>query len=185
MKAPKLVGVSGGSCSGKTTLCALLKKHTKNSVHLNMDDYYLPKDKDHLKFIPELNSLNFDTINAIDLERFHRDLKKFMHDKSVSVIFLDGFVLYDDDFASKMLDRKYLINLSKEESMKRRTKRVYNSTDETGYFEKCVWPEHLKYRKRCEAKFRDHEESNRLTFIDGTKNLDQNLELILRDLQTF
>jgi len=61
----KIIGVSGGSCSGKTYFSALLAKKLNGSV-LSMDDYYKGRSR--------MKNDDFDSPEAIDLDLWERHL---------------------------------------------------------------------------------------------------------------
>lgn len=66
---PILVGVAGGSGSGKTTVARRITKafDSASVVHMDMDSYY--KDLMHLT-LPERRKVNFDHPDAFDTELF-------------------------------------------------------------------------------------------------------------------
>ncbi len=66
---PILVGVAGGSGSGKTTVAKRIIKAFSSDevVHMDMDSYY--KDLGHLT-LPERRKVNFDHPDAFDTELF-------------------------------------------------------------------------------------------------------------------
>jgi len=63
----KIIGVAGGSCSGKTYFASLLAKKLRGST-LSMDDYY--------KGVSCMKDNNFDHPDAIDLELWNDHLKQ-------------------------------------------------------------------------------------------------------------
>ena len=71
MKTPYLVGITGGSGSGKTYfLKRLMEKLGTNNVTLvSQDNYYLPKEQ---QAIDENGVTNFDTPASIDNEWFYK-----------------------------------------------------------------------------------------------------------------
>ena len=79
---PYLIGVSGGSGSGKTTFVKLIKDQFPDSeiCVFSMDDYYRPreeqvKDKNETK--------NFDLPTSIDRAQYHEDLLKLLAGEAV------------------------------------------------------------------------------------------------------
>ncbi|OBZ90122.1 Nicotinamide riboside kinase [Choanephora cucurbitarum] len=63
------IGISGASCSGKTTLALLLKKLLKNVITINQDEFYkpdelIPKDE-------ETGLANWDSPAAVDFDRLN------------------------------------------------------------------------------------------------------------------
>ncbi len=82
MKNVSIIGIAGGSCSGKTRLLKRLSTRLGPSLCTVMlqDDYYFSKpqaQKDNLQF-------NFDHPDAIDFERLGSDLLALKRGESVS-----------------------------------------------------------------------------------------------------
>jgi uridine kinase len=77
----KLIGIAGGSGSGKTSLAAdLARRLGEKVVRLSVDDYYL--DRSHLS--PRRRELlNFDHPRAIDWELFRAHLEKLRCGKGI------------------------------------------------------------------------------------------------------
>lgn len=177
MNRTKLIGISGCTNGGKTTLSKKLQKALKTSTYLTQDDFYFPRDSDHLEFIDELNSFNFDVINAIDMDKFHAELKNAIDSEKYEYIFLDGFILYEDEKLYNMLDKRYFLFLNKEECLRRRLSRNYKTIDTPNYFDKCVWPEFLKYKQKCTMIFEN------INYIDGSRSIEDIFNTVLNDLK--
>lgn len=65
-----IVGISGASSSGKTTLARLLRDVWSNTIILHEDDFYWPDDK-----IPIKNGVqDWDCIEALDVHRLEQTL---------------------------------------------------------------------------------------------------------------
>lgn len=69
-----IVGISGGSASGKTTLIQKLKQIFDESqvAILSQDHYYKPLE---FQIRNELGEINFDEPESLDLEKFLKDLE--------------------------------------------------------------------------------------------------------------
>lgn len=173
----KLIGISGCTNSGKSTLCRLLKKELKNAIHISQDDYYHERNESNLTYIPEVDSFNFDEINAINMEKFNREIIALRDSEKYDFILIDGFLIYEDQALSSLLDKKYFIVLNKEESRRRRETRSYKSLDTPDYFEKCVWVEYMKYLKLCKNKHSD------IVYIDGTNQPLDSVKFLLNDIK--
>ena len=82
----KLVAVSGPSSSGKTTFANKLKIELMSRgfkpIMISLDNYY----KDH-KDIPvdEFGEIDFETIEALDIERFNKDMISLMQGKATEI----------------------------------------------------------------------------------------------------
>lgn len=69
----KVIGIAGGSASGKTSILHILKEELgDNALVLSLDSYYLPYDEYTLE---ERKQLNFDHPNAFDIPKLIEDLK--------------------------------------------------------------------------------------------------------------
>ena len=69
---PFIIGITGGSGSGKSYLCSkIVNKFGKNNILVILVDSYY-KDLSHLKFEEEKN--NFDHPNSIEFDLFYKHL---------------------------------------------------------------------------------------------------------------
>lgn len=171
----KIIGISGCTNGGKTTLSKRLLASLPNCTYLSQDDFYHPRDNKHLEYLPELDSFNFDVISAINMEKFHERLRQLI-ESDYDFIILDGFLLFEDSSLYNMLDVKYFLYLNKDECLRRRQNRNYKSIDTPNYFEKCVWVEFMKYKQKCELIFTD------IAYIDGSWSIDEIFFRVLNDL---
>ena len=80
----KVIGIAGGTASGKTTVARRLKDLTESYgsvIAMRLDDYY--KDSRHLSF-EERRKINFDHPDAYDFDLFISDIKKLMNGESIN-----------------------------------------------------------------------------------------------------
>lgn len=75
-----VIGISGVSCGGKTTLANALHKRYPGSVVFSQDDYFHPVDSDKHVLIPELNHFNWDILAAFDMDRMRSDITKKLYE---------------------------------------------------------------------------------------------------------
>ncbi|MCF8237846.1 MAG: uridine kinase [Saprospiraceae bacterium] len=77
-----LIGITGGSGSGKTSFIQELKKtYSKKEVCIiSQDDYYLPRDQQQ---IDRQGIANFDRPKSIDKKAFHQDILRLLHGEPV------------------------------------------------------------------------------------------------------
>lgn len=81
MNDPILVGIAGGTGSGKTTVVRkILEAFDQDVICLDMDSYY--RDLKHMPY-EERRSFNFDHPDAFDTELFVEHLKELGEGKSV------------------------------------------------------------------------------------------------------
>lgn len=82
MAKPFIIGITGGSGAGKTTLIKALREHfdKKQLCIISQDDYYRPIEQQQ---VDNQGIENFDRPSAIDKEAFVRDVKKLIKGKKV------------------------------------------------------------------------------------------------------
>ena len=169
MAKPIIVGITGGSGSGKTLFMHELMSRLPKASLLSMDNYYIditkqPRDSSGVE--------NFDKLESIDHDRFANDLKKlikgetlklkeytFNNEKSTartfmiepaSVVLVEGiFVLYVDKIR-ELIDLKLYIEAPDYLMMKRRIirdakERGYDLDDVLYRYEYHVTPAYKKY----------------------------------------
>ncbi|XP_050446890.1 nicotinamide riboside kinase 1 [Cataglyphis hispanica] len=180
-----VVGISGATCSGKSTLAKMIRDNFPKSVIVSQDDYFLPADDPRHIMIQELNHLNWDLITSLDMQRMHSDIIKILesHENGIlkkKVLILDGFLLFRHKEITDLCDRKYFLTLTKEQCWERRKNRKYDPPDVPGYFEKVVWPEYIKYKNEIMEK---SELRETITFIDGSKDIRQIYNMVSQEIK--
>lgn len=171
MKHPFLIGITGGSGSGKTTFIKQLRAGLDDSqvCYLSMDDYYVPRE--HQKK-DKLGIHNFDRPGSIYRDEFVRDLKKLCRGEVVQrkeyvfnnelaeprtltfrpapVIIVEGLFVFHYKELRKMLDLRIFLhakdNLKVVRRIKRdRVERNYPLEDVLYRYEHHVLPSYEKY----------------------------------------
>lgn len=178
-KRPFIIGIAGGSGSGKTFFLNCFLHHFKQDevTLVSQDDYYIPAGE----MTQEENKLyNFDLPSTIDSEQFLRDIKQLMSGevvykkeynfnnplavvkileiKSAPIIIVEGlFILHFKEIAA-LLDHTIFVDADEQVALDRRIKR---DGLERGYPEEDVlykWHNHvvpaykeylLPYRGQC------------------------------------
>jgi len=171
MKKPFIVGITGGSASGKTLfLERLLSSFDPGEVCLiSQDNYYKPR---HQQPIDEQGVYNFDTPYSIDFEQYAADIRKIQDGETVyreeytfnnagktpkmltfaaaPVVVVEGiFVLYYPELTD-LLDLKIFIDAKDHIKLKRRIirdkiERGYDLDDVLYRYEMHVMPTYEKY----------------------------------------
>lgn len=177
---PFVIGIAGGSGSGKTFFLNCFLNHFESSevCLVSQDDYYIPVGE----LSAEENKLyNFDLPATINQEKFLEDIEQLLNGKTVlkkeytfnnvnavpkmleiksaPIVIVEGlFILHFEDIASK-IDLKIFIDTEEEIALKRRLKR---DLLERGYSEEDVmykWANHvvpaykdflLPYKDECD-----------------------------------
>ncbi|MGL5313547.1 MAG: nucleoside kinase [Peptostreptococcaceae bacterium] len=82
----RVILIAAPSSSGKTSFAHRLSIHLRvnnlNPVSISLDDYFVNRDDTPLD---EFGKLDFESIYAIDLERFNSDLKKLLDGEEISL----------------------------------------------------------------------------------------------------
>lgn len=146
MKNVIVIGVSGGSASGKTTVANRIKDEFKDSVELlSHDFYYLPHDD---LPIEERAKLNYDHPNAFDTDRLINDIKQLkkampierpvysyvIHNRlpetvrvnPAKVIIVEGFMIFENAGLRELMDIKVFVDTDADERLIRRIIRDVN-----------------------------------------------------------
>ncbi|EZA60537.1 hypothetical protein DMN91_009587 [Ooceraea biroi] len=181
-----VIGVSGATCSGKSTLASKIHENFRGSVMVRQDDYFLPADDPRHVRVEELNHMNWELVTSLDMQRMHADVAKILEsrwrnaaDSRRKILILDGFLLFKHKAITDLCDRKYFLTLTKEQCWERRKDRTYEPPDVPGYFDKVVWPEYVKYQNEIA---RNNELCETVTFIDGSKHIEDMYEMVSTEI---
>ena len=171
MSKPYLIGVSGGSGSGKTTFINKLRSTFKETelCIISQDDYYFPREKQK---IDEQGIRNFDMPGSIDSKSFADDLIRLISGEVVQrieytfnnekanpkmltfypapIILVEGIFVFHYREIMKLLDLKIFLDAKENLKVIRRIKRDqiernYPIEDVLYRYEKHVMPTFEKY----------------------------------------
>ena len=145
MKKPIIIGIAGGSASGKTSVARKLVKNfddDKTVAIIRQDDYY--RDQSHMPFQERLKT-NYDHPDAFNNELLIRQIDELASGKSVEkptydyvnhtrstitevvhpsdVLILEGLFVLEDEEIRKRLDMKIFIDTDADIRFIRRLKR--------------------------------------------------------------
>ncbi len=167
-----IIGIAGGTGSGKTTVVNKLKKLLKpeDVVVISQDSYY----KDSSNLTPEEKAVhNFDHPNSIDFELLIRDIKKLKAGKSIeepvysyvtcsrsttetvhiepaTIIIIEGILIFTCEELRKLLDILVFVDADADDRLSRVIRR---DTQERGKnveqvlkrYQETVKPMHLQF----------------------------------------
>ena len=138
----KIIGITGGSGSGKSTVVKRIKERYPNAVLIEMDNYYKSAT-----FVNNSNitAYNFDHPDAFDMDLMMQNLASLKEDKSCmmpqydfvhhtrkeefvkvepsSIIVIDGLMVFYDERVRKLLDLKLYVDTPADIRFIRRLKR--------------------------------------------------------------
>lgn len=161
-----IIGISGVTCGGKTTLTQSLYRYLSDPSNgnclsetvtigqvklINQDEYFYPENHPNHEWIDYINHVNYDIIGSLNMTQMCNDLnaalgKRFvLYTKSkstsvVNIMLIDGFLIFNHSVINRLCQFKFHIHLPYEKCYERRLTRIYEPADVLGYFELCVWP---------------------------------------------
>lgn len=180
-----IVGISGASCSGKTSVTTRLQKKFKDSHIIRQDDYFLLQDDPRHTLIPELNHFNWEILSSLDMPKMHSDLLKLINsnecrrDNDKKLLLVEGFSIFNYKPVAELCNYKYFIDISRELCWSRRRVRCYDPPDVPGYFDKVVWPEYLRHKSQI---MNDTDLYKTIRVLDGNKSLEELCDEITNDI---
>jgi len=145
MNKPFIIGIAGGSGSGKTFFLKCFLKHFSDSeVSLvSQDDYYFPVPPDMTA--EENKHFNFDLPDTIDHQHFEDDIQSLLADRSITkkeytfnnpsaipkmleiksapIIIVEGLFILHFKKIAEQLDLKIFIDADDDVALQRRIKR--------------------------------------------------------------
>jgi len=139
-----IIGISGGSGSGKTTFINEIRSHFDNEdiTLISQDEYYHPRETQK----PDLNGvLNFDLPSSIDMHQFSESIKALMRGETVEkeeytfnnelkepkklvfkpakILIVEGLFIFHDKSIYDLLDLRVMIHASSALKVIRRIQR--------------------------------------------------------------
>lgn len=169
MKEAKLIGIAGGSGSGKTTIVHEIAEHISDFVVIPQDSYY--KSAEHMSNV-NITAFNFDHPDAFDNELLYthlKDLKRlqpidmpeydFVHHKRKEttvrlepkkLIIFDGIMTFFDKKMRDLMDLKIYVDTPDDIRFIRRLKRDIN---ERGRTVDSVITQYLEYVRPGHLEF--------------------------------
>ncbi|MEZ4923152.1 MAG: AAA family ATPase [Crocinitomicaceae bacterium] len=163
-KVKFIVGITGGSGVGKTTLIDGLYKEFKGHVAtFSLDNYYLPKEQQQ---VDENGVINFDLPSALDLHKMKEDYDNLLAGNSIeqeiytfnnpsdrketqridpkNLLIVEGLFVMHYEFIRASLDYAVYISVDPEIQLERR---LVRDVEERNYSKEDViyqWENHVK-----------------------------------------
>lgn len=180
-----IVGVSGVSCGGKTTMANALSAWLGDKFGdvISQDDYYRPAKE--LPINPFTKIPEFDEPESLRMDRIVEDIKKWKETdleegEEAKVLVVEGTMIFTCLEICLMCDLRYQIHVDFKTAEFRRSLRNYPIPDPPLVVAKNIWPKYIKHRNIAKNLAR----SNDYIFkqIDGTKVVDYTLAGIIQDV---
>jgi uridine kinase len=171
MLKPYIIGITGGSGSGKTTFINRIREqYTEDEVCVfSQDNYYKPREQ---QFTDENEEKNFDLPESFERERFHSDMLKLANGedltikeytfnnslveprmltfKAAPILIVEGIFIFHFREVAKLMNLKLYIDVKEHLKLIRRIKRDriernYPLEDVLYRYEKHVFPSYESY----------------------------------------
>ncbi|XP_069687897.1 nicotinamide riboside kinase 1 [Periplaneta americana] len=84
-----IIGVSGATCSGKSTLAKSLHNALPGSLLICQDDFFLPLDSELHTFIPNLKHFNWEIMSSLDMEKMHSTVENILSTNNAKSVLLN------------------------------------------------------------------------------------------------
>jgi len=122
-----VIGIAGGSASGKSTITELLMKELDKSevLVLHMDFYFKPEEELPLVEAPFSGKMyrDYNHPASFYLEKLRTDLSEAIKSEKYQVIIVEGLLVLWDKEISSMLDLKIFVDCKADERIVRRLRR--------------------------------------------------------------
>ena len=165
-----IVGIAGGSASGKTTIVNNIKELFQNDIELiSHDNYYLSNDD---KTMEERVKLNYDHPSSFDAYKMIEDVKKLKEGEIIyrpvydytqhtrakevvevhpkKVIILEGILILEDPRLRDLMDIKVFVDTDADERLMRR---ILRDTQERGRTVESVLNQYVTTVKPMHEQF--------------------------------
>ena len=128
-KRPYIVGISGGTCSGKSTLVQNLEETlaaTYKVAVLNMDKFYKWSAMRTIAPITRVEYPEHNHPDAVDMDKLMQEFAAAIADEANDIVLIEGVFALHFDAIREQLDLKIFVDLKSDERMYRRIKRMMN-----------------------------------------------------------
>ncbi|XP_040569586.1 nicotinamide riboside kinase 1 [Lepeophtheirus salmonis] len=172
-----LIGISGPTCSGKSSIARSMSETIGKRTRIySQDDYYYKEDDLRHQKCPQFNNyINWEVKSAFDIRALNDDLK---HRSLESFNILEGITIFDDPLTESLCDIRFFIKLEYDLCKERRSRKSYYpfEPDPPGYFDSVVWPYHEEYKGRIIQR-------EGYYLLDGEESISTNVGIILDHLK--
>lgn len=194
-KIKYIVGITGGSGAGKTTLIDSLRKEFQGKVStFSLDNYYLPKEQQQLD---DNGVINFDLPSALDVDKMKHDFLRLIAGEKIEqslyrfnnpaskeekitiepqeLLIVEGLFVMHYPFISDVLDYSVYLsvdtNLQLERRLQRDVKeRNYSENDVLYQWENHVIPSYEQFVQPYKSKAK--------LIITNNDSFDENIHIL-------
>ena len=123
MKKPFVIGIAGGTCSGKSTLAGKLNEELSKKYKvclMNMDRYFKRPGITTIAPITGIEYVEHNHPDAMRLDDLYADFDAAAADENYAVVISEGLFALDLEPIRKKLDLKIFVDLESDERIVRR-----------------------------------------------------------------
>ena len=195
----EIIGICGGSASGKSTISQLLKNISKGRIEvISLDSYY--KSYDELE-LPEKRKINYDHPDAFDIELLVEQLKTLKKGNKIDMpiysfdtysrskdtvkikpkrfIILEGMLILHFKEIRQILSKSFYIDADETTRLKRMVER---DVTERGRTADWVIYQYMRDMKPMHEKYVEPQKKLADYIIDGSNNINENIIQIMNIL---
>ncbi|XP_022651076.1 nicotinamide riboside kinase 1-like [Varroa destructor] len=177
-----VIGVSGTTNAGKTTLVERLRHELPEARFLRQDTFFISEDDPRHQWLETdtFRHQNWELPSAINFNLFKKEVRLLTASASglpYRILLLEGHLLFSDPELVVWCDKKYFLTLSKEQCRERRNRRTYQPSDPPGYFDACIYPEYLNYLSYVQENVKD------VAYLDGANPQEMIFQKIFNDIK--
>ncbi|KAG8384887.1 hypothetical protein BUALT_Bualt04G0165000 [Buddleja alternifolia] len=202
LKVPFIIGVAGGTASGKTTVCNMIisQLHDQRVVLVNQDAFYRSMNDERLEKVHEYN---FDHPDAFDTELLLSCMETLRHGRAVTipnydfkshrsvepgrvvnpsdVIILEGILVLHDSRVRDLMNMKIFVDT---DSDVRLARRIQRDTVERGRNVENVLDQYAKFVKPSFEEFILPSKKHADVIIPRGADNDVAIDLIVQHIRT-
>nr|XP_021524922.1 nicotinamide riboside kinase 1 isoform X4 [Aotus nancymaae] len=157
-----IIGISGVTNGGKTTLAKNLQKHLPNCSIICQDDFFKPESEIETD---KNGFLQYDVLEALNMEKMMSAISSWKENARCSVVSTNRESA--EEIPILIIEGFLLFNYNT---------RVYEPPDSPGYFDGHVWPMYLKHRQEMQ------DITWEVVYLDGTKSKEDLFLQVYEDL---
>lgn len=123
---PLIIGIAGGTCSGKSTLVASLSQRLGSDFRVSsvmMDKYWLSPGPTVIAPITRVEYMERNHPDALDQERLFSEFDRCRESGECDILFIEGLFALRLERVRETLDLKVFVDLQSDERLYRRIKR--------------------------------------------------------------
>ncbi|GFR64815.1 nicotinamide riboside kinase 1 [Elysia marginata] len=118
-----VIGLSGTTNSGKTTLSSMLCKNLPNSSNICQDHYFYGPNDPRVRR-DEDGKQNWEELQAMDMDQMMKDVHSWIKENKNSLersyLIIEGFLIFNHRPLASLFDKKFFIKIDRETCAERR-----------------------------------------------------------------